>query len=215
MTPMRRRTAVGVVPCNEDSVAAASHRQCLRCEARASVFSLAFVFNQVTTGIIAPHLAVPYSWSLRDKGRPCLSPTPTSLCRLLPPRVGIQSRTARIQYTYVRLLACIRHHRILHPTNRHSSSSLFSLLRFLYLLALSIYFSQFFPFFFSIPFCFFRLSAYIYSGLSLIFCLSFYLSSPPSRASFGSVLLYILFFPYCYASLIFFLLTRFCSRRML
>ena len=177
MTPMRRRTAVGVVPCNEDSVAAASHRQCLRCEARASFFSLAFVFNQVTTGIIAPHLAVPYSWSLRDEGRPCPCPTPTSLCRLLPPRVGIQSRTARIRYTYVRLLACIHHHRILHPTNRHSSSSLFSLLRFLYLLALSIYFSQSFPFFFlSRSVSFVYQLTYILASHSSFVCL---FTSPP------------------------------------
>jgi len=95
------------------------HRQCPRCEARALLFSFAF---EVTTGIIAP-ISLRLTPGLGETRVASTSaPAPTSLCRLLRPRVGLQPRYSHIQF-YIRTSPL--HAYITAAADRHMSSSIF------------------------------------------------------------------------------------------
>lgn len=153
------------------------HRQCPRCEARALLFSFAF---EVTTGIIAP-ISLRLTPGLGETRVASTSaPAPTSLCRLLRPRVGLQPRYSHIQF-YIRTSPL--HAYITAAADRHMSSSIFltfsvSYAPYICLLYLFITFCHLGFFFYLILF-FFR--SYIISppdGLSPHLFVCFFTPSP-------------------------------------
>lgn len=157
-------------------------RQCSRCEARLSFF-LSHLSTIKLPLALLPRISPPLPPALSETST---VPTPASL-----PTPSTCRNTAKIQHTYSihTYISSARihhhyHHRMLHATDRHTSSFLFSLLRFLYLLVFfyllrpvfSVYLSR------SVPLVILILS-YLLSAfcpLFLFVCL-FLLSSPPSR----------------------------------
>lgn len=216
--PMRRRTMVDVVLCNEKDyiAAAAAMANAPAAKRRAFVFSFAFVHKQVTTGIIASHLAA-LSTPLISPRRGCTNPGPSPHF-LLPTPFSTCRNTAKIQphtATYVHLHRT--HTPPLHiPCRRQAyvvfhSLAFFVYLRSLYLLVYLFITTCLFGVFY--PTLFLRFSLYSISPLSAfrpIFFGFFYPFPRPNMPYLSvpaRVLLYILLLPCCYASSSFCLLS--------